>query len=870
MSIHLSGLALPQHSTVEVLKKPYLTVFYNNENGLPQNTVFDIEKDDFGFLWIATEEGMVRYDGSTFTEFNKENNSEIISNIYYDVHKVDNEGVWAASDNSLVLFNKRIKKVIDAREIIDDNVISSISKDNFGRLWIGTLGDLLYYLEDDEIKAFKPWTTARGRKIQVIDVAGDKLLVGTNQGLYQIDLRSLKISITPETETFDIITILPDGNDYLFGTKNHGIHHFSENKLKAHNLNEEHKNSFVNNIALNENNVLWAGIEEKGLFVSEKNKFTKIDIEGIDENLIRIIFIDGDHVWLGTNGLGMIHLKPASLKMLEVKNNPITASIFPIYQHSNGDAFAGTFGKGFYHMNEKDTVLYNAQNGLTDNTIASIYGRGNKIYIGTYGGINSFDLTTRKIDPEIEINKKLKGRIATAVYRDLNNQIWIITENGGVHILNEEEEINLIEIPEKFSHTDLVTILEDSRKRIWLGSFATGMLSIENYTQVSEFQLTKDIKSKVIFSIYEDPQGDLWLATESGLIYFDHQKFIEVKSHNGISSQAIYAIQDDGLGHVWLSTNSGLLSLPIDDLLSFKENTSSNFIRSKSFNRSHGMANSETNGNCFPSAVKLANGNLWFPSIKGIVVVDLDLVSQRSEAPNILIEGIWIGDTFFDHQSKIEIPAGTFKFDIDFTSIDFDDTENTQYYYRFKNQSASLIALGNRKEISLTSIEPGIYTVEILAYKSGKWSEPAEITFKVQGFFHDTIYFQLLIFILVFILGALSIIYFKKLRASKNLEEKVKIRTADLEKSSQALEIALRNIENQNTKLKEITWLQSHVVRAPLTRVMGLAHLLKNHENYKYNHKSKAELILELEDGLLELDDIIREIHLKAEKIENL
>lgn len=870
MSIQLSALALPQHTAVEVLKKPYLSIFYNNENGLPQNTVFDIEKDDFGFLWIATEEGMVRYDGSSFKEFNKDNNSEIISNIYYDVHKVENEGVWAASDNSLVLFNKRIKKVIDARDIIDDNVISSISKDSFGRLWVGTLGDLLYYLEDDEIKAFKPWKTVSGRKIQVIDVVGDNLLVGTNQGMYQIDLRSLKISIVPGTEVFDIFTIIPNDNGYFFGTKNHGIHQFSGNKLKAHTLNEEHKNSFVNNIALDKNNVLWAGIEEKGLFVSEKNKFTNVDIEGIDENLIRIIFIDGDHIWLGINGLGMIHLKPASIQMLEVKNTPISSSIFPIYQHSNGDAFLGTFGKGFYHMNDKDTTLYSAQNGLTDNTIASIYGRGDKIYIGTYNGINSFDLKTRKINPEIEINKKLKGRIVTAIYRDRNNQIWIMTENGGVHILNEENEISIIDIPEKFSHTDLITVLEDSKKRIWLGSFATGLLRIENYKQVSEFQLPKDIKSKVIFNIYEDSEGDIWLATESGLIYFDHQKFIEVKAHNGISSQAIYAIQDDGQGHVWLSTNSGLLSLPIDDLLGFKENTSSNFIRSKSFNRSHGMANSETNGNCFPSAVKLANGNLWFPSIKGIVVVDLDLVSHKSEAPNIIIEGIWIGDTFFDHQSKIEIPAGTFKFDIDFTSIDFDDSENTLYYYRFKDKSANLIALGNRKQISLTSIEPGVYTVEISAYKSGKWSEPAEISFKVQGFFHDTIYFQLLIFIIVFTLGALSIIYFKKLKASKNLEEKVKIRTADLEKSRQALEIALSNIENQNIKLKEITWLQSHVVRAPLTRVMGLAHLLKNHENYKYNRKSKAELILDLEDGLLELDDIIREIHLKSEKIENL
>lgn len=868
--VYKNNISIAQQITVGASEKPYIPVFYNNDNSLPQNTVFDIEKDDFGFLWIATEEGMMRYDGSTFTQFSKANNPEIISNIFYDLHKVENEGVWAASDNSLILFNKRIKKVIDARDIIQENVISSISKDKSGRLWVGTLGDLLYYLEDDELKLYQHWTILEGRKIQVVDVFNDFLLVGTNQGLFQIDLNNNQIDKVAGSEDLDVFTIFPLENEYYLGTKDHGIHHYQNSKLISSPINQHFNDAFVTNIAVDQIGNVWAGISEEGLYLSKKNKIQKLNIQGLDENLIRIIFLDGDQIWLGTTGFGMIQLKPASIQMVEAENMKIDGSIFPIYQHTNGDIFAGGTGKGFYHLKDNQSTLYEESHGLINRIINTIHGRGDKIFIGTFDGLNSFNLVTKKISTEEKINKALKGQIVNTIFRDSNNQVWIMTSNGGVHVMNESEEIIQIEIPKKFSHTDLISILEDSKGNIWLGSFATGLLNIKNYRHVKEYQLPKEIKSKTIFDIYEDFEGDLWLATESGLIYFNYEEFVKINPVNGINTQAIFAIQEDNLGHVWLSSNMGLTSIPIVDLIKFKTNPNTYLIRSMLFNRLNGMTNSETNGNCYPSSLMLNNGDLWFPTIKGIAKVVPSLISIEKDAPNIIIEGISIGDDFFDYDSKITIPAGTFKFDINFNSIDFKDPENTQYFYRFKNQTASLIPLGKKKQISLTSIEPGVYTVEILAYKAGQWSIPQEIEFRVDGFFTETIYFKILIFAVIFMMGALSIIYFKKHKERKELEVKVKIRTSALEKSRSDLENALKNIEDQNTKLKEITWLQSHVVRAPLTRVMGLTHLLKNLENFKHIHKSKAELINELEEGLLELDDIIREIHLKSEKIENL
>ncbi|MFN3800720.1 two-component regulator propeller domain-containing protein [Belliella pelovolcani] len=850
--------------------KLHMTRFYDNQNGLPQNTVFDIEKDDYGFLWIATEEGMVRFDGSTFQVFNRDNNPLVVSNLFYDVYRVEGEGVWAASDNSLVLFNKRAVKSIDARSVINNDIIRSISKDQFGRLWVSTSSDHLYYLENDQLLPFDGWIPASGRRIQAIEAVGDLLVIGTNKGLHHLNLKTLTSNIVKGFEAMDIETIHPDGENYYFGTKNNGLFYSEKNKITPHLLNQHTKDTYFTNLSIDEKGVLYASTNNDGLFLLDQEFVQNIDIDNVDEELILIVFNDEDNIWLGLSGGGLVHIKPASIKMLSKDIQLPKESVHPLYHHTNGDIFVGTYGAGFTHIKEEKSKVFSEKNGLASDFILSIYGRDDDLYLGTAGGLSKFQISTQKFIPIPEINNQIKGNVVTTIYRDLKNNIWILSNEGGVHILDKKNNLRSIAIPEKFSHTELNSIFEDSKGRIWISTFASGLICIANYQYQKDFQLPSAEHSNMIFSIYEDPEGSLWFGTEIGLAYFDEEKFKIVKPENGLKTKGLYALQPDDHGHLWMSSNFGLSSIPIEDLLAFKKSTDKRFLlRVKRYNQSHGMANPECNGNVFPSSIKLPNGSLWFPTIKGVAIVDPKNIIYDDQEIEIQIEGIRIGDLFLSKNQKIIIPPGTFKFDIIFTSIDFEDPENTQYYYKFINKDMEYVPIGSGRVINLTSIESGNYTVEIVGYKSGKWSKPATISFSVESFFFESNAFKLLIALFTFLAGALSIFILRKISRGIKLEKLVKERTKELEHSTSELQRALSNIEQQNLKLREITWQQSHIVRAPLTRIMGILHLLKNSDNFKHLNKSKEELLQELEDGLIEMDDIIRAIHKSSEKTED-
>ncbi|MGV3540139.1 MAG: hypothetical protein ACO1OQ_10020, partial [Rufibacter sp.] len=102
---------------------------WNNKNGLPQNTVFDIKKGGLGFVWAATEEGLVRFDGHELVLFNDTNLPHITSNLFYTITPSKNGGIWAATLHEIVFLSQHVKRVFKTPAFIKDSHISSLAED---------------------------------------------------------------------------------------------------------------------------------------------------------------------------------------------------------------------------------------------------------------------------------------------------------------------------------------------------------------------------------------------------------------------------------------------------------------------------------------------------------------------------------------------------------------------------------------------------------------------------------------------------------------------------------------------------------------------------------------------------------------------
>lgn len=394
-----------------------------------------------------------------------------------------------------------------------------------------------------------------------------------------------------------------------------------------------------------------------------------------------------------------------------------------------------------------------------------------------------------------------------------------------------------------------------------LGSDSYGLLVLRKGKVVHHTPLDLIPGENVIYTIYEDSQGDLWLGTQGGLLLHKNGKFSSIRKDHGLLGNGVYSITKDNQGQLWISSNFGIQKFPESELMRFKtEGAEDFFLASEIFNDKHGMSNLETNSRISPAAFMMANGQIWIPTIEGISIIEPESFLEKKANSLFFWDQLKIGNTFTNIENGFKIDAGTSNFSITFSIIDYEDENQSSYFYRIKELDEDWTYLGKRKEIFFNLLPPNTYTLEIKKLDRGKIADIYSLDFRVLPFFYQTLLFKYLLFIIIILLAVFFISYSLKVKLGKQLAYKVQQRTKEMEEANHNLEKALKRIERQNKRLHDTIWHQSHTIRGPLTRAMAVINYLKDLEEHE-EELSKEQLLAEVEKSLHELDQNIRHIN---------
>ncbi|MGB4398517.1 MAG: two-component regulator propeller domain-containing protein, partial [Daejeonella sp.] len=557
-------------------KSPFRSVNYtyqtwNNKNGLIQNSVADIVKDENGYLWIATEEGIQRFDGINFKVINEENTAGLYSSTFYDLFK-SRQGIWAASLNTVLYVKDDSITSFDFRSHIKSSWISAISEDDKGTLWIGTnLGDL-FYLKNQKIVKHAGWPGKGTQSIQVMSKGPKGLLIGTDNGLFQINRDEAVVPVPGlQTQNIRAIALHKDGSLWI-GTKDNGLYLLRGGKTLNYTRKEGLNELFIRSIGISPQGEVWLGTSSSGIQVFKDGKFTNVKDNGSSNDGVKCIFFtEPNLIWLGTAASGLIQMKPARIQNILKTDGLADNVILPIYQHRNGEIWIGTAGQGLNRLKDGKIFHYTRGDGLASEIILSIYGTDDKILIGTPEGLNTFNLKTSTFDRKYKVEDGLASNVVQSILEDSKKRIWISTNSGGVHIL-EDDKIKRMPLIGEISKAELTSIFEDRRKNIWVGSSGAGIVSINPKNEFKYYKNNSGVSSDIVYGFYEDKEGSLWLGTEAGLIL--HQKKKILNKANGLNFNGIYRIIDDGEGFIWLSGNFGIQRFSVQELLRVKHDNS--------------------------------------------------------------------------------------------------------------------------------------------------------------------------------------------------------------------------------------------------------------------------------------------------------
>ncbi|PZR24699.1 MAG: hypothetical protein DI535_21100 [Citrobacter freundii] len=779
---------------------------WDNQSGLPQNTVYDMARDSAGYLWGATEEGLFRFDGAEFTIVNEANTPGLRSNTFYDVMS-SGKDLWASSRNTVLRIRQKVEQVIDFRNHVRGGWIESIEKDPKNRLWVGTSTGELLYVEQDSIRVCPSWDVKEAGTIETLNSTRKGMFIGTSGGLFTMTDPVSKPIAIQRFQGVQVTSFAKGQNDEIWLGTAKGLFHIGKDTVQ---YTEENglKENFISSMFFAKDGKLWVGLRSAGYQILDNGKFvTPVQTRVAFDGVRAILPIEENLVWLGTNSSGLVQLKPTLIESAPPETNLAGKIILPVYQHPNGEIWVGTAGKGISRSFEGKTDIFTQDNGIASNLVLAVYGRKDHIYIGTSNGLDRYNITAKKIDKHFTDRNGLQNNGILCLFNDSRNRLWITTRLGGLHWMGEDEVIHPLPVSVLQGHPNLLCAFEDRHHNIWLGTRGAGALRVNTRNEVEQFHVNQKFPGDIVYAYFEDKEGDLWMATEKGLVLYSNNAFRLFDKESGLFFNEIYRILEDPKGYVWLSGNLGLQRVALSELLAVKHSSSGRIrLGVRLFNSLDGMPNSETNGGFFPAGWAMQDGTLWFPTVQGIAVADHGLIGAESNALNIQVQSLRFGNHEFLTSETIEIPPGVYNFEVRYTNIDFAKASDIQFHYRLKGLNDEWTQAGNRRVAYFSALAPGEYTFEVKAERYGYWSPTATLQFKVLPYFYQSNWFKLLVIVACMAAVALVVMALRR-SAKRNIIEQQNIIKAQIngqEKERQLISTELHDSINQQLTTAKI------------------------------------------------------------------
>lgn len=761
------------------------------DEGLPVNSINTITQSPDGYLWLGTEAGLARFDGIKFEVFNHENTPAF-----------------------------------------SNDIISSLQVDRSGALWIGTRGGGVIRYKNGTFKALMGNTLLLGSEVWCIKESLDgSIWIGSGAGLCRFANNSFTRIPLPETSPNSnrtVRSLLEDRNGHTWaGTGMDGLLLIKKRGSEFHAESMGLAGIEILSLFEDRKGAIWIGTIDNGLYrywEDRRDHFTNKD--GLVCLTIWCFHEDRfGNLWIGTQG-GGINILPAGSERITVYPNQEDLPTNPIlyfYQDREGSLWVATNGGGLNCLRETEIITYSTKNGLSHNNIYGIFQDGkDRIWLGSKGyGVNYFKdnrfytltkkdgLSSDSVVSFAEdrsgtmwfgtlggsINSYKNGRFEVFDARRgvLNNSFRSIYADPEGRILAGSTKGDILEFrKEKFTPIADVkfrvnTLFKDSRGNLWAGTFGGGLSRIKGNDPIEVFNEKKGLSNNIVTCIHEDKQGILWIGTIKGFNRFRDDKISILWKKDGLPDDTVYWILEDHNADFWISSNRGIYCLSREEADAFFKGTIQN-VNPSVFGKEAGMRSIECNGANQPAGCKSRDGKLWFPTTDGVSVIDPKDIGRNKPPSPVVIEKILLDGEFCPFSRNVTLPPGKNNLEIHYTALSFIVPAKILFKYKLEGFDKKWIEPGSNRTAYYTNLPPGKYVFRVIARSSyGVWNETgAQVTFHLKPKFYQTLFFKIVLIVLIASLLPFPFLYYRKylhdwrLRQLKRLKYALKSKNSTL------------------------------------------------------------------------------------------
>lgn len=723
------------------------------EEGLEQNPVTSVVQSRDGYLWAGTYTGLMRFDGVHVTAFDSATapglqNSRITS-LYEDASGV----LWIGHESGDLsqLSNGEFRPAGRARNW-PGGAVEQIAADESGDLWaLSDLGILIRMRDGHTVEP--PGGASPSRKVFLSRERSGKLWITANGRVTILEhglLAPFEFDGPQGTNYVERVVPARDGGLWVMG--NARLRKWRDDRWVLDLGDCPCERGFVTDLMEARSGTLLAGTLRDGLYLmapgAETQHFARTN--GLSHDWVRALGEDREgNLWVGTGG-GLDVLRPRKVAMLNPPDDWQGRAVLSFTVRPQGNAWIGTEGAGLYRYHAGQWTSFTEDRGLANLFVWSVLAtRRGELFVGTWGG----GLMVKQGD-RFESPGDLSRITApvVALYEGQQGELWIGTTVGLQRY--EAGKITWSAGKEKLVSPDVRAIAETPDGALWFGMLGGGLGRLKAGV-LEQFRKPDGLSSDFVLALYPEADGTLWIGTsDSGLCRLRQGKYASISAAQGLLANVVSQIADDGAGNLWLGSHHGILRVSKSDLNRCADGEVKT-VPCLSYGKAEGLASPKCSGGFQPGVCKTADGRLWFPTSRGLAIIDPRNFTTNTIPPPVVIEDLIVegkpvklpapvtGDRGAA-AAELAIPAGKQSFEIHYTGLSFAAPAKVRFRYRLDGLEDAWMDAGTRRLAAYGYLAPGTYRFRVLACNNDDvWSvQEASLGFRVLPRFWQTWWFE--------------------------------------------------------------------------------------------------------------------------------
>jgi PAS domain S-box-containing protein len=708
---------------------------WTRQNGLPADKIATVSQTKDGYLWLGTQNGLVRFDGLDF------------KTVIIDIPQVQGQDVRELSQAS------------------DGGLWLSINDGGFGHYdgrRFSTVGD-------------ERWARPEMKSTAILQARDGTVWTGAVLGLGHWSNGGTGKSTFDETTPGTVLSFAEDASGRLWmGTVDNGLFYWKEGKLTAF-PDESLKKHNLFSLAFDADGSLWVGTEVGLRCYDSQGRPREIPTNFSE---CRILLVDRHGVlWAGTKDSGLARFANGAFTYLRKADGLASDNVTALFEDTEGSLWIGT-QDGLSQLTDLKFPIYSSKEGLPDgSTHAVTPSRKGGLWISFNGGISYFNGSVARNYTD---GFPFRNRYIQQALEAANGDVYMTEGDKSIAVLSGDalaKEFSCAEWPQAYAEDAggiLVGIGPELRQirggqlqpysfgngpqpaffwinnlsvardgAIWVAS-NNGVFRVQGGSW-EQWSTANGLPSDRVHAIIEDEDGSIWVGTIGGLARFKEHRFVAIRLEQGLYDDRIYALVPDTRGSFWFSSGRGIFRVTRQSLNDCADGRTAK-VQCETFDGLESVKFTDRTDQS-PSGCRTLDGRIWFPNPHGVVMIDPNNYFINRVPPPVHLSQVRIDGAVVDGGKDLIQPTRNGRIEFFFTALSYISPKKVRVQYWLEGFDPAWVDAGAHRSVLYNNLKPGHYRFRVQACNAdGIWNTTGDsVDFELPPPFYETAWFRTLL-----------------------------------------------------------------------------------------------------------------------------